>query len=245
MRFGKIAVMTLLITNLFNLGYPHGVLINNRSKNEEQVNIVDKVIRERDETLKIDVIIPEVKGLPDKEKDKELNDKISKWTTDWINDIRSIAKENFLPGSKPNFPYEAVSRYVVLNNDTTIVSMYIDYYQFTGGAHGITTRIPYTVEVKSGKILGLKDLFNENYDYKGTINEEVKRQIALDKDKYFDGGEVFKGIKDNQSFYIEGDNIVIFFGQYEIAPYVAGIVEFRIPVTLFKSAYVYGKIVDK
>ncbi|MGL4109427.1 DUF3298 and DUF4163 domain-containing protein [Clostridium sp. LP20] len=245
MRLGKIALITLLITNLFNLSYPHGMLISNKSKNEEEVKIVDKIISKKDEILKVDVIIPEVKGLVDKKKEKELNDRIMKWTNDWIKDIRSIADENFLPGSKPSFPYEAVSRYIVSNNDKDVLSMYIDYYQFTGGAHGITTRIPYTVEVKSGNILSLKDLFNESYNYKAIIDKEVRRQIALDKDKYFDGGEIFKGIKDNQSFYIEGDNIVIFFGQYEIAPYVAGIVEFRIPVTLFKNSYRYGKIVDK
>ena len=55
----------------------------------------------------------------------------------------------------------------------------------------------------------------------------------MDKDKYFTGKDGFKGISENQGFYISSGNIVIYFQVYEIAPYVTGIPEFYIPVEKF------------
>ena len=57
----------------------------------------------------------------------------------------------------PIRPYQLYSRYKVTNN-SNIISFYIDYYQFTGGAHGITTRIAYNVEKSTGNEIQLKDI---------------------------------------------------------------------------------------
>ena len=40
----------------------------------------------------------------------------------------------------------------------------------------------------------------------------------------------FKSIEDKQKFYIQDDNIVVYFDLYDIAPYAAGIPEFIINV---------------
>ena len=69
-------------------------------------------------------------------------------------------------------------------------------------------------------------------DYKKIINREIKKQIKLNPQIYFDNGEIFKTISDDQTFYIIEDRIVIFFGLYEIAPYSSGIRYFKIPLSL-------------
>ena len=43
---------------------------------------------------------------------------------------------------------------------------------------------------------------------------------------YEDG---FKGINENQSFYVDENNLYIYFAPYEIAPYSSGFVTFKIP----------------
>jgi len=43
---------------------------------------------------------------------------------------------------------------------------------------------------------------------------------------YEDG---FKGITSNQNFYVDEDNLYIYFAPYEIAPYASGFVTFKIP----------------
>ncbi|MGL4772170.1 MAG: DUF3298 and DUF4163 domain-containing protein [Clostridium sp.] len=208
-----------------------------------RVGVVDKVINERDKYLVVDVKYPHLIGSKDKSGEEILNKKIEMWTIEWIDDIKLIVKEYYgdkLPA--PKFPFEAKSIYEVKNNKNNLVSLYVEYYQYTGGAHGLTTRIPYTFNCRTGEMLSIQQLFKENYDFKTAINNEITKQIADEKDKYFEDENGFKGIKDNQSFYLEDENLVILFGLYEIAPYAAGIIEFRIPFKAFDNGLNYDKI---
>ena len=138
-------------------------------------------------------------------------------------------------------PYQLYARYKVTNN-SDIISFYIDYYQFSGGAHGITNRIAYNVEKSTGNEIQLKDIFKDNYNYKDVINKEINRQISKDPDRYFTGKDGFNGIDDNQNFYIKNNTVVIYFGLYAIAPYASGISEFIISNNLFEGNLKYGKI---
>jgi hypothetical protein len=113
--------------------------------------------------------------------------------------------------------------------------MYVDYYQYTGGAHGLTERRPYNIDLASGQILALKDLFNDNYDYRTIINDQVRSQISLEPDKYFSNDLGFKGIADNQNFYLQEGFLVVYFSQYEIAPYASGIPEVKMPFAKFRE----------
>ena len=89
--------------------------------------------------------------------------------------------------------------------------------------------------MKNGEILNLSDLFKDKVNYKEVINNEIRKQIEdmVKKDKENAGVYQFTTISDNQKFYIQDDNIVIFFDLYEIAPYAAGIPEFKINIKSF------------
>lgn len=236
--------MLLIVINIINSFCPQVVLASIQSKNEEKVKIVDKIIREKDDYVDVDVIIPQISGISNKGREAQINKEIENWTLDWIKEIRLISKENFDTNVKPLAPYEANVRYEVKNTSDPL-SFYIDYYQFTGGAHGITTRRTYNIDKKSGQFLKLNNLFKEKYNYKSLIDKHIRREIDKNKDMYFMGKDGFQGIKDNQGFFIERNDLVIFFAQYEIAPYSSGMPEFRIPLEMFKNNYVYDKIVSK
>ena len=235
----RIIVMMLFVTNMLSISYPQYMLISCPLKRSENTRIVDKVIEKKEDNISFDVVIPEINGLNNQEKEKEINSKINNYTEDWLNEIEEVAKEYFADGIEVSFPYEANSRYVVTRNDVNIISFYIDYYQFTGGAHGITRRVPYTIDVESGEVLEISSLFNDKFDYKSVIDNEIRRQINEEEDKYFDKGKMFKGIDDTQKFYISDSDLIIYFNQYEIAPYSAGIIEFNIPISLFEDNFIY------
>ncbi len=55
--------------------------------------------------------------------------------------------------------------------------MPVTYYQYTGGAHGLTTKVSYNYNLKTGNELKLKDLFKEGFDYKSIIDKKVKEDI--------------------------------------------------------------------
>ena len=62
-------------------------------------------------------------------------------------------------------------------------------------------------------------MFKPGVDYKEIVNNFITEEINNNPEIYFKGDEGFKRISENQSFYIDEDGIVIYFGLYEIAPY--------------------------
>ena len=56
---------------------------------------------------------------------------------------------------------------------------------------------------------------------------------------FFDNGNDFKGINEKSLYYLDNDNLVIYFQEYEIGPYVSGIIEFKIPLSEFKDNFKY------
>ena len=72
----------------------------------------------------------------------------------------------------------------------------------------------------------------KDIQYSDIINKKIKEEISKNPENYFDSGNEFKGISENQSFYIEGDNLVIYYQLYDIAPYAFGIPEFKIPLNI-------------
>ncbi|MDZ5034800.1 DUF4163 domain-containing protein, partial [Clostridium perfringens] len=159
--------------------------------------LVDKVIKENTNFINIDVEIPQIVGLANKDKEKVINKEILDWTDMWIKDVKDVSQE-----FNPTIPYQLNARYT-LTNDKKILSFFIDYYQFSGGAHGITTRKTYNVDISTGEKLELKDLFKKGYDYKKFINEAIQKEINKNPEYYFTGKDGFNGIKDDQSFYID------------------------------------------
>jgi hypothetical protein len=91
---------------------------------------------------------------------------------------------------------------------------------------------PFTVNRKTGEFYNtLGSLFVDEEAGKKQITEKILSQIKANPDPYFPEAE--KTVKDkngNFNFYIEGDNLVVFFDLYDIAPYAAGIQYFKFPL---------------
>ena len=65
------------------------------------------------------------------------------------------------------------SDYEIKKSNNKVLSMLIKYYKYSGGAHGTYEYIPYNVDLTSGGIFTLKDLFNENSNYKVVIENDA------------------------------------------------------------------------
>lgn len=234
-------LVTLMLLTIIT-SYPQALLKTCKlNEDNSQVYIVDKIYKSKNDYLDINVIIPQIEGLNNEKNQSCVNDKIIKWTETWISEVEQIADEYFKEGPSPIMPYQLYSRYKITNKND-IISFYIDYYQFTGGAHGVTNRIAYNVDELTGEQLQLKDIFSNDFNYKDIINKEINIQISKDPDRYFTGKDGFNGISDNQNFYVKNNGVIIYFGLYEIAPYAAGISEFFIPNKLLEGNLKYDKI---
>lgn len=200
--------------------------------NTRNAAVDSKVINKENKYIKSELKIPKL-VMNNKEIERILN---KKFESDIMNFYSTSVKEaesyfDDFPDAENKFVIS--SDYEVKKSNNKVLSMLIKYYKYSGGAHGIYEYIPYNVDLTSGGIFTLKDLFNENSNYKVVLEDEIKKQIIqLNKEQNLPKNSTqlyaFNEIKDNQKFYIVDDTIVIFFDLYDIAPYVAGIPEFPI-----------------
>lgn len=90
----------------------------------------------------------------------------------------------------------------------------------------------YNINLKTGKVTTLVDLFGPNF--KDIINPQIEQQIqerekANNNELFFDEVSKFESIADDQTFYINSNNeVVIVFEKYSIAPGYMGFPEFKI-----------------
>lgn len=140
------------------------------------------------------------------------------------------AKENDIPFRN----YEVYTDFTVAYNRECLLSTFTDIYKYTGGAHGSTERISTLWNLSLGKNLNLSDLFIYPNQYESYITDiiinYIEEDIKAGNDIYFEDYKTNVVDRFNpMNFYISEDGIVIYFQQYDIAPYSSGILTFLIP----------------
>ncbi len=114
--------------------------------------------------------------------------------------------------------------YNITNLDEAVMSAYVTELTFLGGAHPNTAAGGVTYNMQTGERMKAED-FVEDALNKGKAG--IREMAAADPEAYpFYDEETFAFTDDD--FYIEGAQLVFVVQQYEIAPYAAGIIEYRI-----------------
>lgn len=195
------------------------------------VKLESKEVKSESQLINIDLDIPVVSGLQNEQVQTRLNQLLEK---DARQRQEAITKEAQLNSdfilTEPYHTYEIVSRFNQYYVTEDILSFYVDYYTYTGGAHGMTERVAYNFNLNTGEELALKDLFAPDFNYTKMINDRVQSVINLNPELYFKGEEGFQGINEDQYFCLENGKLIVYFLQYEIAPYAAGIRTFSVPL---------------
>lgn len=136
----------------------------------------------------------------------------------------------------PVRPFDVVTVYDVTYNKDCVLSLYFDRYEYTGGAHGITSRTSDTWNIAHSTLIGLKDLFLIQDDVNAfvidAIDEQIDQVVMTEAESfpYFENYEAL--VKENfkrNNFYLNSRGVMVYFQQYEIAPYATGIPEFLLP----------------
>ncbi len=171
-----------------------------------------------------------------------INNEICEDVMEFKNSVKKQATEKISKTDEDYFKYQYE---VYVNNEVTydkdnIISIVMTKYEFTGGAHGMTYLDDYNYNLLTGDRLILKDMFKSGVNYDEIINNFIASEINNNPEIYFKGDEGFKGISENQPFYIDEDGIVIYFGLYEIAPYYVGIPKFKLKFDEFSQYLNYN-----
>lgn len=175
---------------------------------------------------------------------QKLNDKIQDYTNKIIAAYEADVKTSNGEGTEAiNLDYE-----IVTDNDSLFS---ICFHQTITMAGAEQSEKIYHIEKATGNLITMKDLFQENTDYKSTISQNIKEQMKEqmkedDTKTYWLDNEIsecnFTEISDSVNFYInESGKLVIVFDEYEVAPGYMGIVSFEIPTdvvsTIVKNGY--------
>ena len=134
----------------------------------------------------------------------------------------------------PFFSYEFIMGYQVTYNHDCIVSLYLDQYEFTGGAHGMTVRTSQTWDFETGRQLRLGDFFMDDPGYveaiQNWIEYEIAQRLKADPSTYFDNyPELLRSTFQAENFYLTPQGIVLYYQHYDIAPYSSGLPQFLLP----------------
>jgi hypothetical protein len=119
-------------------------------------------------------------------------------------------------------------------NKNCAISLYYDNYISLGGSHGITIRNSDTWDIQNGEFIQLCQLFEYGVDEISLIRKSIENKIREDINAM--GPVYYEDYRNNitenfrvNNFFLLPEGIVIYFQQYVIAPFPAGIPEFLIP----------------
>lgn len=132
-------------------------------------------------------------------------------------------------------PYSLDTDFTVNYNDRGYLSISIMESYYWGGAHPISFVESQNFDINTSQMLTLGKLFKQDeasaLDLVLDIIAQQIKEIGIEELYLFD--DVFDYLRESfyeEDFYIDGQDLVLYFQNYAIAPYAAGFPEFRIPL---------------
>lgn len=192
-----------------------------------------------------DISVPEiVPQIPTEQEDETGSDMqvTLKKTSEEINaEIKAVSAkliEEFKEGLKNREGYQTMQvKSEVAATTEEYFTLKLICYQAAGS--GYEEHHFYTIDLKTGERMQLKDVFTEGSDYiavvSETIKEQMRQQMAADENVIYNlDTDIpewnFNAITEETSFYLnENGELVICFNEGEVAPMYMGCVEFVIP----------------
>ncbi len=207
----------MLFTGCSVISDGYGVAIHKEEQESEYSSVYAEII--------------EFDGFGNKEYQSELNMSIQKDTEDAISGFDALAQE--ASQKLPKGVKSALSiTQKVRRNTKDLISFITEVYIYTGGAHGMTSWYPKTIDVtlENPHQLSLGELFKAK-DYIEKLNVVINTMVKENPDKYSELWAKPEITKENQNrFYLTDTDLVIFFPPYELSYYAKGFIEFPIPL---------------
>lgn len=194
--------------------------LNVMKSRENKVTVTTSSYDKESKQTSVHLQYPQLSGTGNAEAEKAINAVFEKQIGDYKKHIAEVMKE--VGDQSVTNPYTFGSSYLVTYNQNGVLSLLLEYTEYTGGAHGMTYRTGYTFSLKDGKGLGLNDLLGANKDYKKQLNTRLSKELKANPG-YLGG---FKGLKEQPDFYLLPGRAQIFFQLYEYTAYAAGFPEF-------------------
>ena len=163
-------------------------------------------------------------------------------TENRIEAMIAMAEEEFAMRREMNEEYAFPGLYlqedvVLARNSAPVLSFIYSDYDYTGGAHGLGGEFGVNYDMRTGALLTLADIAQDEEALKDFCADAVLQQTRTDEYRFDDGYSLFfegyeesiPEIIDEGSWYMNDDGLTFIANPYLIAPYAAGILEFSVP----------------
>lgn len=157
---------------------------------------------------------------------KEIAESFEKGMEDYRDDISEYYTES---EDDEGLPFENSLYYAVTRNYDDIFSITFNEEYYLGGAHPNTIKTSFTYDAKKEKELTLPEILGKS--------QKETNELVIEKFYEEYGDEDLWDLEEeapNVSFCITGEDLVLYFQQYQIAPYAMGFPEVTIPLESIK-----------
>lgn len=175
------------------------------------------------------IYYPSVSGMSNKKNQIQVNAKLKKMS--YFTPYESNKESNdTLIDKNDVLDYDYTGTFdVQFYKKNLLILNIMGYYYPLGAAHGMPSMKTPSIDLVTGKFYTLSDLFTSGVYWISQLNTIINKMIETDSEYSYVFKDTFNGIKTNQDFYIDDGNLYIYFSPYEIGPYSAGFITFKIP----------------
>lgn len=185
-----------------------------------------------------------------------VNAEIDKFVSEYLVAFRKNSEENWKARFETKLPGETVSEFPSDNEkfyasitwkfdrmDDKYISITLNAYEFSGGAHGSATVHSINYDVKNNKLMTLADLYPGKPDYLKKISdgaiESLNAQLLAQEDGTQNVAlrmQIEEGagpdLKNFEAFTHNENVLTIYFQQYQVGPYAIGMPKVELPIDL-------------
>ena len=185
-----------------------------------------------DSTVWINIDYPQIFGFKNSSVESSVNKFLAeefKQSVDWYEEMK--ADPSLYEDMSYEMQYSFETGFQVEYNSEKFISIVLNHYQFTGGAHGNYFAIGYNIRMSDGKNLTLKDIIrSDSFDI--LTDECTQAILETSQTNSLSEAGLFEDeltIEPDQDFYITPTSLVIQFDPYEVGPYAMGEIIAEIP----------------
>lgn len=205
-------------------------IIQKSSDDSLFIRAFDYYDESEDSSTIIEITYPKLFGMKDKTLENKINSfleeeffKSLEWFEEFVAMLDSFPTIDYEYGMY--FSFETGFDIKLLND--SFLSLLLNHYEFTGGAHGNFHSMGYTFDLSNGEILRLENIIDANSLQKITDLCEQKILELANTETLTDAGLLEDKLELNleQDFFLLKDALVFQFDPYEIAPFSMGNIE--------------------
>ena len=149
-----------------------------------------------------------------------------------IDKVAGLFKSQVLVPEKVDFS-EVYGTYEDTLNENGIVSILFDMYTYVDkAAHGLSVYDSITFNANTGQVYSFSDLFNPRVNYMAELNRIAQEYIQRNNVTLT---SPFRGIDEDQAFYLTPDSLVMYYQVYRYTPYYYGLFKIEIPYNRIRN----------